>query len=1280
MLPRANLFALSALATAGLYYYYKLSPRDTMLVFIGAVVSLHLVQEKVSLVQSVVQGGGGVEDNRLVRYGDKITLWGHQHRFLRMYYSDNRRFSGWGRKRGSVTEYVGSSSRLSVPEEIPRAWYREFFTLERAGDKRWTGAETPLRYGDKVRLRSWRTRWVSPAKNGTVGSGGRGYQEVLTVESPDVSGNNGQPVRYGDAVYLKTWRRTYLNDRYWKTRHGSKNETSVFNIYDTYGQGSVVDWASRGYATQESQYKSFSASNVIDGNPLSFHHTQNKDGAWIQVELPRDINISQIVVHNRKRDRERLHDFDVIVSDSKGKPVHTHYFKDTQDKYEISGINSTGRNVKVQLRGKNFLHLTNISVYGTPVQYSSLVETPVVGNIITEELPLAHRVYHHEAIPYIGKNNSMSMSFFIKPKSGSGILVSQSDMTLTLIGNKLHVIPGAPGSAGPSIKASSSINANVWSHIALVVTPKISPKSGWLYGEFKEKPDVADDKCCYAVHPFRKEYYHLKEQGEFSSASKNLWTASVVKGMKYLGELHDDDNVSTIELYVNGLLDTKSKLENMVQLNNGPLIVAQEDGAGVKGLIKMLRFYNYSIDEATVHRDSRLQHNVMALGLTTGITDASIVKTVSPHLLPTNTGGVSVGLWLYSARPVKGKWDIVFRKGRTDSEKAPGLWFTPEGRLYAPVTTHGGKSGGDGLKEIKHDIKRGTWYHVTEILDGRTQKFYLNGEKVGSIELPGDITHSVSPVHIGGFKGKIKGFRFYNFALSDTEVREHMGMHPEHKIHDSIQKIWHEQGCTTDLFEDLEANSDLVGLMKLNKSSDVEDKLKAIKTAATKGDKAKLVQCYGPYASKLLGKLQKSGELLEHAMKQDNKKCLPVAPFYCKNKGVNDFDIRAHKDFHKYTNTDKIIPPIQSLSDVDITKHPDYIKYSQQLAESKKALGEMSKLRVASENKNKELVGKLGDMEKHGFTSQDVLKHPLYAELQAKYKAEQAKLKSLAQGEEATELSLQRDSQAVLESPEYKKQAAELKKAREQAVKNLVGKTMSREELLNNPVFKDIIQEYKLTDAGLQRELEETNDLANNVYSGLAGMDSKTVDDILKSKTGLSGDAEYQGTVDSMKDFNNRDIRNHPEYQKLVQKLNTLTQSQVTNESGKYQDFKVQAKKCQAMFEKGDGATIPTETLLKIFKERSEKDPAFKALLSNIVESRSSSDASFRDILEQARNGKYTDDPEFKKFLKDVSAEQINTDPVYRKVATSMVPRLEDHPEYNKYASDIRRESCKGGA
>jgi hypothetical protein len=122
------------------------------------------------------------------------------------------------------------------------------------------------------------------------------------------------------------------------------------------------------------------ASRAVDGNtngdyyakPYSVTHTQNESQPWWEVDLKGILNIEEIRIYNR-RDccSNRLRDFYVLVSDKPFPDSLEGSFQQSSWNTYVSGsaefltvlpVNASGRYVRVQLSGRNYLSLTEVEV------------------------------------------------------------------------------------------------------------------------------------------------------------------------------------------------------------------------------------------------------------------------------------------------------------------------------------------------------------------------------------------------------------------------------------------------------------------------------------------------------------------------------------------------------------------------------------------------------------------------------------------------------------------------------------------------------------------------------------------------------------------------------------------------------------------------------------------------------------------------------------------------------------------------------------------------------
>jgi hypothetical protein len=134
-------------------------------------------------------------------------------------------------------------------------------------------------------------------------------------------------------------------------------------------------------ATQSSVAFGAVAGVAVDGNTNgggNFTHTNNDLNAWWQVDLSGDDALEQIKIWNRTDCcPERLSNFYVFVSDqpfTSNNPsqvqntagVSTYYVAGSAGSPTVVPIGRTGRYVRVQLAGTNYLSISEVQVYGQP--------------------------------------------------------------------------------------------------------------------------------------------------------------------------------------------------------------------------------------------------------------------------------------------------------------------------------------------------------------------------------------------------------------------------------------------------------------------------------------------------------------------------------------------------------------------------------------------------------------------------------------------------------------------------------------------------------------------------------------------------------------------------------------------------------------------------------------------------------------------------------------------------------------------------------------------------
>ncbi len=120
-------------------------------------------------------------------------------------------------------------------------------------------------------------------------------------------------------------------------------------------------------STYQNNTNSFGPGRVVDNSNSSFNHTNSQQGAWWEVDLGSSQNISSVRIFNRGDCCSgRLSNFDIKIYNSRGgNVVRTVGVSGSPSSGGTSyNVNATGRVVRVQLRGNNFLHIGKVEVFG----------------------------------------------------------------------------------------------------------------------------------------------------------------------------------------------------------------------------------------------------------------------------------------------------------------------------------------------------------------------------------------------------------------------------------------------------------------------------------------------------------------------------------------------------------------------------------------------------------------------------------------------------------------------------------------------------------------------------------------------------------------------------------------------------------------------------------------------------------------------------------------------------------------------------------------------------
>ncbi|XP_065826165.1 uncharacterized protein [Oscarella lobularis] len=116
------------------------------------------------------------------------------------------------------------------------------------------------------------------------------------------------------------------------------------------------------------------AARAVDGNRDTYFphksvaHTDIEDKPYWRVDLGGSCSVKKVVIYNLVDDSgERLQNFDVTLENYAFQPIQSYYYGlGKRDKFEFGGEELVGgvEHVRVQLRGRNYLCLVEVEVYG----------------------------------------------------------------------------------------------------------------------------------------------------------------------------------------------------------------------------------------------------------------------------------------------------------------------------------------------------------------------------------------------------------------------------------------------------------------------------------------------------------------------------------------------------------------------------------------------------------------------------------------------------------------------------------------------------------------------------------------------------------------------------------------------------------------------------------------------------------------------------------------------------------------------------------------------------
>ncbi len=1093
-----QLLILTIIAFLALIYYKDQLPENYLIAGIIAVIILLIMStsygqsDGIENFDSNTNSSDGSDlSGREVRYGDVINLWGWNNAFLR--------FNGNG--------YIDAGPRLSRPEEIPRVgWTWEFMILEDPNEVAlgFNNNNNPLKYGDKIMIRStYKVGYfgINPSGNDqTVSSTAtRNEWAQFQLISTDTSAKGGQTVKYGDQLYLKSNKGTFISvgdDS--QVRHlSTQDNKALLVITDRYGQGGIIDWARRGTATQSSIYGNFLPNNSIDGNILTFGHTQNDDNSWWQVMLPRDVYINTINIVNR-RDccQDRLTNFDVIILDQNNNIITTKYYETAGAGITWSNINQIGRIVKVQLRKKNYLHMAEVNVLGAAVNYSLLLEKPLSADVLNEpktyssakapDDPTNTMTVNSVDLPYNNRSKDVAVTMFIKilktnPNETSIIHKGNSDTekspAITLLPNssRLRMYYGTTQSASQYFDDSDNLPLNQWIHITYVIDGGINDSTGWQLGSFQAKlPQPPYEQCCYYINPLLKQYYYLPLNLSPNTAKSNVWDPSTIEGMTYMGQLDPKMMKPQAFLYINGIQKTSIELNDVPRLNSGPLNLGKSPTLTMTSsdfTIDQVKYFNYRLSQQQIVRLARFPLINITKSLVQQTPDARNIVKFEPNQLPHVENDFTVNFWLMTNRQPNGtgNWDQIFLKGNSSLERAPAMWFHPDSNaLHMPIRTKNkANTWGEGIITSNYIFPLNEWHHVALTLKDKVQTLYIDSQQKNQMTLSDYPIYTISPLAVGGFTGQLYNFQFSNYAMTQEQVKIAMGQYPDEPYNAIIRQIWRDAGCLSNPIPDDQPNKypEWKTLIKNDQKSRVEGIIRSIKKKADDGDKKTQEICYGKFTAGMLDQLAEREKLLQYTLEKqkDGTKCLPIAPFDCQQKSINDFDIRTHKDFNKYTLSTKIQ---KCNGDQNTTDNSDFTKIKKELEESKLMITKLQTLQQELQKQNTELEQNVRDTStKSQLTQEQLMQYPAFAELKQKYDAQQQNLQQVTQQLKQQQSSVSQmqntlNSGDLSQNSQYMKLFSDHEQCRKVAQANLAN-NLDLSQLKNNPLFMQTLAELK---------------------------------------------------------------------------------------------------------------------------------------------------------------------------------------------------------------------------
>ncbi len=936
--PGKQLF-LAALMTAVLYFAF---PKLKWFVYISLMILITAMLCALSPSSQVESFSQNMDDGRTLRYGDSASLFTLKNTFLKQ--SD------------SATPVLTQSSTLTRPEDLPAGSYKQLFIFEDPSQPAGPGNANPIAYNSSVCLMASNGQYVAAADNGNAilqdnRSDGRC---VFIIEGDNLTSTN--DIKYGDTLYLSN-KASNASGLYLTCNDdgtvvaASKSATSHLSVQDKYGQGVNVNWARLGKASQSSTYQNYDAYYAIDGKLLSFNNTNSELNPWWEIMLPKEVYLDRIIIKNRVNGGDavsmRLSNFSIIVKDAVGiELARKVLLTDTPtDEFSWNNIYHTGRSIRIRLNdtAPQYLNMSEVQVFGMPITYSVLLNKPIMADLTTYAAnnnivasASTSRSFEDQELPLAKDDMSIAFWINIDPKNyavvptnfinvllkGSGAVTDASGIKspgiwLTPSAPNLKVVVSSVQKSIDGIDSSSiALPLGKPVHIAVTISSGVSLNSGWKLGNFKS---AASASVLYVLfHPIQKRYYVL------SGIDSNNYTSTFGKvnmlalddldagGFQNLGPYTSDLASPNLSLFVNGRLSDTKTLVALPQYNSSPLITNADKK--LSATFNEIKYTNYAMTPVQIRGLAVMKVSNLCKTIVAASADASKAIAISHSELPSYFQEITLAFWAkVSAQSSTKKVPLVIKGSLADPEFGVVLSETgtsmtiPVRTLSAPVI--------EGIDQPQFSFINDVWIHYALVIGNNAANFYVNGTSVASSTLNKKFDPNFTNLNIGGFVGSLQNCKVCNYAVSATELPLIMGPHPDTAANALLKTAFDKAGCTAYPYGiDLNpgAAPDLKTLLANGRADQVDSSFALIKKSAdayVQGNdhsveaKANSAMCYGDISMMNLPAVTAgSGEGLPVT-------CLPTAPFTCPpQQGINDFDIRTHKNFYQYVKAANVKP------------------------------------------------------------------------------------------------------------------------------------------------------------------------------------------------------------------------------------------------------------------------------------------------------------------------------------------------------------------------------------